>query len=336
MQFANPSFLWLFFIFVPLIVWYVLKQRNERPTMALSTLRGLDKCRPTWRVYMRHSLFVLRLLTVGCLIIILARPLLPDDQRTTRSVTSVDGTDIVIALDISASMLARDLDPDRLLAAKKVAKKFIDGRSGDNIGLVIFAGESLTAIPLTTDREALKNYIDNIDIDVNKSPLGDGTSIGDGIGTAINAIKSGIAKSKSIILITDGSNNTGLLTPRDAGMLAKQKGIKVYTIGVGTIGMADYPAIDEFGRKTFVKQKVVIEEDVLKDISKETSAKYFRATDSQVLSDIFSVIDRLEKTHMDVENFTHEEDDPGIWPWLALGLFLLELGLRYTIFRTGP
>ena len=282
---------------------------------------------------MRHSLFVLRLATIGCLIVLLARPLLPDDERNSKIKSSTEGTDIVIALDVSTSMLARDFDPDRLEAAKRVATNFVNGRPDDNIGLVVFAGESMTALPLTNDSEALSNYIASVTTDM----LEDGTAIGDGIGTAINAITNGQAKSKSIILLTDGVNNTGLLTPRDAGLLAKENNIKVYTIGIGKKGMADFPAgVDQFGRKTYVKQEVVIDEDILKDIARETQGKYFRATDGQVLEDIFSEIDQLEKTQLNIEYFTHTEDDPGFWPWLALGLFALELILRYTVFRKNP
>lgn len=336
MHFANPSYLWLFLIFVPMIAWYIFKQYRDRPSMSLSSLRPFASVGSSWRVYMRHSLFVLRLATVGCLIIVLARPLLSDDKRMNRSVATINGTDIVIALDISASMLARDLQPNRITAAKAVAMKFVNGRPDDNIGLVIFAGESVTALPLTNDREAVNQYISSLDIDIDNPMLADGTAIGDGIGTAINAISNGKAKSKSIILLTDGSNNTGLLTPRDAGKIAKENDIKIYTIGIGTRGMAEYPAIDQFGRKTTVKQKVVIEEKILQDIAKATHGKYFRATDEKVLADIFNVIDQLETTEMDVENFSHDEDDPGVWPWLALGFFLLEVSLRYTVFRTGP
>lgn len=332
MQFANPAYLWLFLIFIPLIGWYIYKQRRDKPTLSLSTLAPFERVKPSLRVRLRHVLFALRLATIGCLIIVLARPLLPEDKRDSHSKSTTEGTDIVIAIDVSTSMLARDFDPDRLEAAKKVATTFINGRPDDNIGLVVFAGETMTALPLTSDHEAVTNYISSIRTEM----LEDGTAIGDGIGTAINAISNGQAKSKSIIMLTDGVNNTGLLTPRDAGLLAKEKKIKVYTIGIGKRGKADFPAYDQFGRKTFQKMDVVIDEDILKDIAKETEGKYFRATDTQVLADIFAEIDQLEKTTMNVEFFSHTEDDPGVWPWLALAFFLLELILRYTYFRTGP
>lgn len=332
MQFANPSYLWLFLIFIPLIAWYIYKQRRDKPSLSLSTLTAFEGKTPSLRARLRHILFVLRLGAIGCLIIVIARPLLPDDQRQGRTVSNIEGTDIVIALDVSTSMLARDFDPDRLEAAKKVATNFINGRPDDNIGLVVFAGESMTALPLTNDHEALTNYIASVETEM----LEDGTAIGDGIGTAINAISSGQAKSKSIIMLTDGVNNTGLLTPRDAGLLAKENNIKVYTIGIGKRGKAQFPGHDQFGRKTVQLVDVVIDEDILRDIAKETQGKYFRATDSKVLADIFTEIDQLEKTQMNVEYFSHAEDDPGYWPWLALGLFMLEMCLRFTVFRTGP
>ena len=331
MQFANSEYLWLFLIYIPLIAWYVYKQRADHPTMALSSLKPFG-ARKSLRASLRHILFALRLLAIGCLIIVLSRPLLDDSERNNRTETKVEGTDIVLAIDVSTSMLARDFDPDRIEAAKKVAIDFVNGRPNDNIGLVVFAGESMTSLPMTLDHEAVVNYIESINTDM----LEDGTAIGDGIGTAINAISNGRAKSKSIIMLADGSNNTGLLTPRDAGLLAKKNNIKVYTIGIGKRGMADYPAVDMFGRKTYVKQEVVIDEDILKDIASAANAKYFRATDKQSLNNIFAEIDKLEKTEMDVRHFSHNEDDPGIWPWLAALFFLVEITLRYTYFRTGP
>lgn len=332
MQFAHPQYFWLFLIYIPIIAWYIYKRRNNRASLSLSTIQPFAHIKPSLRLRLRPLLFALRLAALGCLIVILARPLLPEDERDSHSRSTTEGTDIVIAMDMSTSMLARDFDPDRLEAAKRVATKFVNGRPDDNIGLVVFAGESMTALPLTNDHEAIVNYIASIQTEM----LEDGTAIGDGIGTAINAIANGEAKSKSIIMLTDGVNNTGLLTPRDAGLLAKEKNIKVYTIGIGKRGKADFPAIDQFGRRTFQKIDVVIDEDILRDIARETQGKYFRATDSKVLADIFSEIDQLEKTQMNVEYFSHAEDDPGFWPWLAFGLILLELCLRYTIFRVGP
>lgn len=277
---------------------------------------------------MRHVLFGLRLATIGCLIVILARPQLKDNWRT----TSTEGTDIVLAIDVSSSMLARDFKPDRMGAAKSVAAKFIQGRESDNIGLVIFAGESLTGVPMTVDRALLLNYIEGIHMEM----LEDGTAIGDGIATSLNRLKEGKAKSKSIILLTDGSNNTGVVAPVTASEVAKELGVRIYTIGVGTNGNAPYPTRNMFGKIEFVPQPVVIDEATLKTIASNTGGKYFRATDNKTLEAIFAEIDALEKTQMDVRHFSHTEDDYALWAWLALGLFALELLLRYAIVRQIP
>ena len=262
------------------------------------------------------------------MIIVLARPQTYDHWRT----SSVEGTDIVIAMDISSSMLARDFKPDRLEAAKQVAIKFINGRENDNMGLVIFAGESLTGVPLTSDRGTLINYVQAL----KHSMLQDGTAIGDGLATSINRIKDGKAKSKSIILLTDGSNNTGVVAPMTAAEIAKDLGIKVYTIGVGTNGMADYPVIDYFGRLTYQPMQVVIDENTLTQIADLTGGKYFRATNNKVLSNIFDEIDQLEKTSFDVKQFSHTEDNYMPWALLALALLVVRLILRHTIFRRIP
>ena len=329
MQFANPQYFWLFTLFVPLILWYVLKKRRSNPTLGMSTLQAFaGKGMPT-RAWLRHLLFALRLAAIGCLIVILARPQKKDSWQT----TNTEGTDIVLALDVSASMMARDLKPDRMEAAKEVAAKFVNGREDDNIGIVIFGGESLTGLPMTIDRGALTDYISGLKAGM----LADGTAIGDGIATAINRIVSGKAKSKSIILITDGTNNTGLLTPAHAAEIAKENMVKIYTVGIGTNGMAEAPSyIDQFGRLHYEKQKVVIDEKTLKEVADETGGKYFRATDNKSLSEIFSEIDKLEKTKMDVRKFSHTEDNFMPWAWLLLGFVLTELLLRYTVFRRLP
>jgi Ca-activated chloride channel family protein len=328
MQLANPQYLWLFLIFVPLIAWYIIKQRNSRPTLGISTLQPFATQRMPLRAVLRHILFVLRLCAIGCLIIILARPQLKDSWQK----SSTEGTDIVLAIDVSGSMLTRDLKPNRLEAAKDVATKFIEGRPDDNLGVVIFAGESLTGLPMTIDHAAVINYIQSLKLGM----LEDGTAIGDGIATSLNRIIEGKAKSKSIILLTDGSNNTGLVAPISASEIAKNEKVKIYTIGIGTNGMADSPSYDEFGRIVYTKQPVVIDEATLKTIASNTGGKYFRATSNKVLSDIFHEIDQLEKTKMDVSHFSHTEDDYMPWAWLLFALVGLELVLRYTVFRTMP
>ncbi len=329
MQLAHPGLLWLFLIYIPLVAWYIFRHRDAYPSLGMSTVSGpFAKMGRPLRQYGLHALFVLRMAALGCVIIVLARPQSSDAWSTSKT----EGTDMVIALDISSSMLARDFKPDRLEAAKKIASKFINGRENDNMGLVVFAGEAFTGVPMTTDRATLMNYVEAL----NREMLEDGTAIGDGLATSINRIKDGKAKSKSIVLLTDVSNNTGIVSPLMAAEIALKEGIKVYTIGIGTNGTAPYPQINMFGRIEFVPQPVVIDETTLKQISSITGGKYFRATGNKVLSEIFAEIDRLETSEIDVRHFSHTEDCYLPWALAALGLFLLELVLRQTWLRTVP
>ena len=328
MQLAYPQYLWLFLLYIPLIIWYIKRNSLTNPTLQFSTISPLKKLPKSYKEYLRHFLFILRLCAIGCLIIVLARPQIKDHWRS----SSVDGTDIVISMDISSSMLAKDYKPNRLEAAKDVASKFVAKRESDNMGLVIFAAEGFTGVPMTTDRSILISYINGLELGL----LEDGTAIGDGLSMAINRIKTGKAKSKSIILLTDGSNNTGIVAPITAAEIAKKHNIKVYTIGVGSNGEALYPTSNTFGQITYSYQKVVIDEPTLKEIANITGGKYFRATNNNVLDDVFSEIDKLEKTKIDIKNFTHTEDNYMLWAWLALGFFLLEIILRHTILRIIP
>ena len=328
MLFANPHFLWLFLLFIPLIGWYVWKRRNLHASIGVSTAKPFAGIGRPFKEYLLHFTYILELAALGCIIIVIARPQTRDSWNT----STVEGTDIVMAIDISTSMLARDFKPDRLEAAKDVASKFVAGRDGDNIGVVTFAAESFTNLPMTTDRSVIVNYIS----DIKMGMLQDGTAIGDGLATAINRIKEGKAKSKSIILLTDGSNNTGVVAPLTSAEIARQLGIKVYTIGVGTNGTAPYPQENMFGRIEYVNLPVVIDETTLKNIASTTGGKYFRATGNNVLSDIFSEIDQLEKTKMDLRNFSSTEDDYLPWAIAALSLFGVALLIRYTVLRTIP
>ncbi len=325
---AHPGVLWLFLLYVPMIAWYVWKHRSAHAALEVSTVRPFVRLKRPVKQYMQHLLFALRLLAIGCLIVVLARPQTRDAWQKSRT----EGTDMVLALDISSSMLARDFKPDRLEAAKKIASRFINGRESDNMGLVVFAGEAFTGVPMTTDRAALTNYVTAL----SREMLEDGTAIGDGLATSINRIKDGKAKSKSIILLTDGSNNTGIVAPLTAAEIAHKMGIKVYTIGVGTNGTAPYPQVNMFGRIEYVPTPVVIDEETLKQIASITGGKYFRATNNKVLSEIFDEIDKLEKTELDVRNFSHTEDNYMPWALAALALFLLEIVLRHTWLRTIP
>ena len=329
MIFANPSYFWLFLIFIPLIVWYVMKQKNATPSMLISTTKAFDKVGTSWKVWLRHFMFVLRLAAIGCVIVILARPQTRDRWQTEET----EGTDIVLALDVSTSMLARDFRPDRFEAAKEVASKFIAGRETDNIGIVIFSGESFTLVPMTSDKAVLLNYVQ----DIKMGMLEDGTAIGDGLATAINRIKGGKAKSKSIILLTDGSNNTGIVAPLTAAEIARRMGVKVYTIGVGTNGEAECPiGRNIYGKVEYQLMPVVIDEVTLKKIANTTGGAYFRATDKSTLNDIFNEIDKLEKTKMDVKQFSHTEDNYLPWALALLALVIVELLARNTILRNIP
>lgn len=328
MHLAHPSYLWFLLLLIPYIGWYIWKRNRNYATLQISTISPYASIGRPLRAWLLHGLFLLRIAAIALLVIILARPQTYDKWSTSRT----EGTDIILALDISTSMLARDFKPDRFEAAKDVAAKFVSGRENDNIGVVIFAGESFTAVPMTTDRSLLINYIN----DIRMGMLQDATAIGDGLATSINRIKEGKAKSKSIILLTDGSNNTGNVAPLTAAEIAKKYGIKVYTIGVGRNGMAPFPQENAFGRIEYVNMPVVIDEATLQSIANMTGGKYYRATDNNVLSQIFEEIDSLEKTTLDVRNYSHTEDDYMLWAWLVFGLLMAELIARNTFLRTIP
>lgn len=329
MEFAKPELLWLFLIYIPLIIWYIKKHRHAESSVQISSLDAFDKMPVSYKVYLRHFMFIVKLLAIACLIIILCRPQTHDSWESSKT----EGTDIIIAMDVSTSMLARDFNPDRFEAAKDVAAQFVSGRESDNIGIVIFAGESFTLVPMTTDQAVLINYIKEIKMGM----LQDGTAIGDGLATSINRIRNGKAKSKSIILLTDGSNNTGVVAPLTAADIAKQFGIKVYTIGVGTMGTALYPiGINFYGKVEYQRLPVVIDETTLKAISERTGGKYFRATSETVLKDIFSEIDKLEKTELDVRKFNQTEDDYMVWALILLALVVIDITVRHTLLRNIP
>lgn len=329
MNLSHPALLWLFLLYIPLIAWYVYSQRTSAPSMRLSSTMPFDSLPTSWKAHMRHVMFGLKLAMLGCLIIILCRPQSHDSWET----SDVEGTDIVVALDVSTSMLAKDFKPNRLDAAKEVATQFVTGRDHDNIGLVVFAAESFTQVPMTMDNAMLVNAIQQVKIGM----LEDGTAIGDGIATAINRIKDGKAKSKSIILLTDGSNNTGVVAPLTAAQVAQQYGIKIYTIGVGSNGSAPYPvAIDYAGNVQYQTLPVVIDEATLQRIAQATGAKYFRATSKGVLKSVFDEIDRLEKTHLDVQRFTHTEDNYMPWALALMALLVVYLVMEYTVMRRIP
>ncbi len=325
MMLRNPGMLWLLLILVPIIAWYVWKHRNANPSLGVSSLRSLQKLPVSWKVPMMHVCFALQCVAIAAMIVALARP----QTHNARSNSRIMGTDIVLAIDISGSMGAKDFSPNRFEAAKEVASKFVSNRTNDNMGLVTFAGESLSLMPLTTDRPALVNAISNIQM----GDLNDGTAIGDGLASSINRIASGTAKSKSIILLTDGTNNAGDVPPATAAQIARQKGIKVYTIGVGTNQKIEIT--DPYGFST-TQMEAKIDEQSLKSIAHTTGGKYFRATDEKMLKQIFDEIDSLEKTAIDVDRFTQTEENFMLWLWIAGGAFALSLLLRYTLLRRIP
>ncbi len=325
MTFHSPGMLWLLIVLVPVIGWYIWKHRNADPTLGVSTLIPMNRIPGSWKVWVMHFAFALQCVAIAALIVALARPQTHDARSNSR----IMGTDIVLALDISGSMGAKDFKPNRFEAAKEVATKFVNQRSNDNMGLVTFAGESLSLMPLTTDRAALVNAIANIQM----GDLNDGTAIGDGLASSINRITSGTAKSKSIILLTDGTNNAGDVPPATAAQIARQKGIKVYTIGVGTNQKIEIT--DPYGFSS-TQMEAKIDEASLKSIARQTGGKFFRATDERMLKKVFEEIDSLEKTAIDVDRFTLTEENFMPWVWIAFGAFTLSLLLRYTVLRRIP
>ncbi len=327
LTFANSGFLFLLLLLIPLVVWYVLKHNIIKPSIRVSASEHISQLGNTWKVKMRHSTFVLRVLALVFLILVLARP---QSINNLHSETS-EGIDIVMALDLSSSMLARDFRPDRLEAAKDVAIEFISGRPSDRIGLTVFSAESFTQCPLTIDHAVLINMLK----DLKSGMLEDGTAIGLGLATAISRLKESEAKSKVIILLTDGVNNRGSIAPVTAAEIAKTFGIRVYTVGVGTRGTAPYPVETPFGIQ-FQDMKVEIDEAMLTDIAKLTDGKYFRATNNEKLRNIYKEIDKLEKSKIEVSEYTKRKEEY-LWFALIAAFFLaIELLFRFTILRTLP
>lgn len=325
MKFLHPGLLFLLLLLIPLTGWYVWKWRNSSPYIGISTISPFAKIGTSWKVGLMHFCFALQLVALAAVIVALARPQTYDSESSSK----VEGTDIVLCLDISSSMLATDLKPTRFQAAKEVAQKFVNQRPDDNIGLVVFSGESLSLMPLTGDKAAIINAVSNVE----PGALNDGTAIGDGLSSAINRLVSGKAKSKSIILLTDGTNNAGDVAPATAAQIAKQKGIKIYTIGVGTNGTIKIT--DPYGFSS-TTMETKIDEKALKEIADLTKGKYFRATDSRMLSDIFEEIDSLEKTTLDVNKFSYTQENFMPWLFLALCALSLRMLIRYTILRRIP
>lgn len=326
-EFAYPEYFWLLVLLVPMILWYVFQEKKSHAGLQFSSLRAFRGIRHAGRVWFRHVLFVLKVLAIVFLVIALARPQSSNSWETYTS----EGIDIVLGVDISTSMLARDFTPDRLEAAKEVATKFILERPQDRIGVVVFAGESFTQCPLTTDQAVLVNLLR----EVKSGMIEDGTAIGLGLANAVNRLKDSPAKSRVVILLTDGVNNRGAIAPVTASELAKTYGIRVYTIGVGTYGEAPYPVQTPFGVQ-LQNMRVEIDEDVLKQMAEITGGQYFRATDNTKLEQIYREIDQLEKSKMEVKHFSKKQEKYFWFGLIGMLLLVTEALLRYTLLRKIP
>lgn len=328
-KFANPDLLWLLSVLPLMVAYYIYRTRQGGAAVTISSTDQLEGASTrTAFFYLRHVPFLLRLAAVAMIIVAVARPQTVENLSN----TNTEGIDIVVALDISGSMLARDFKPDRFNAAKEISGKFIIERPTDRIGLVVFAGEAFTQSPLTTDHVSLVNLLHGVQM----GTIADGTAIGNGLATAVNRLKESDAKSKVIVLLTDGVNNSGQIDPMGAAEIAKEFGIRVYTIGVGTEGFAPFPAYDAWGNIVFQNAKVEIDEPLMRQIADMTGGRYFRATDNTKLAEIYAEINKLEKTRVEVENFTKYGEAFHPFLILALILVLLEMGCRYFVFKQIP
>ena len=320
--FVHPWVL-LGLVAVPLmILWWIWRYRKQDAAVQHSNIAVFDGVERSMRVRLRWLPYALRVVAVAAMVVALARP----QSSLSRQEMTVEGIDIVMAMDISGSMLAEDFRPNRLEAAKKVAADFIEGRKNDRMGLVVFAGQAFTQVPLTVDHHVLLQQLG----DVKSGVVRDGTALGDGLATAINRIKDSEAKSKVIILLTDGVNNQGSVDPMSAAEIAKLYGIRLYTIGVGSLGKAPYPIRDQMGRVHYQNIDVEIDEPLMRQMAEATDdGRYFRATNKQALQEIFSQIDKMEKSKIDVTQYAQTKDEQAPWLWLAFLALALELLLRW-------
>ena len=327
MEFESPKYLFLLLLLIPLVFWYFFKLRKTQATFKVSSTYAFRGKSKSTKVYLRHLPFLLRTIAIALVIIVLARPQLVNSWETSQS----EGIDIVLALDVSGSMLAQDFKPDRLEAAKKVSSEFVADREKDNIGLVIFAGESFTQCPLTTDHGVLLSLLH----EVKYGMIEDGTAIGLGLANSVNRLKDSKSQSRVVILLTDGSNNRGQIAPLTAAELAKSYGIRVYTIGVGSQGMAPTPVQTPYGER-IQNMPVDIDEKTLTEIAGITGGKYYRAENNQKLAEIYSEIDSMEKYLISVNRVTRKQELYLSFAFMALGLVFVELLLRRTLLRSIP
>lgn len=329
MEFASPKILWFLLLLVPLAAYYIYRCRQGGAAVTVSTTDTVKRAPKTFRYYLRHIPFVLRCAALSLIVVAIARPQSAEHYTN----TTTEGIDIVLAVDVSTSMLAKDFTPDRLSVAKEVASEFISDRTGDRIGLVVFAGESFTQSPLTTDQSSLQTMLGRITSGI----IEDGTAIGNGLATSINRLRESDAKSKVVILLTDGVNNRGEISPLTAAKIAKDMGIKVYTIGIGRRGTAPYPLFDNQGREVdVVNMKVEIDEKILRDIASQTGGEYFRATDKQTLEAVYDRINQLEKSRVEVENRTTLHEVFLLFVLWALAALLLEFIINRIVLKRIP
>ena len=328
MEFANKEYLFLLLLLIPYILWYLLYRKKSEPTMRMSDTFAFRYAPKSWKVRLMPLQMLLRILAFTMIVVVLARP----QTRNSWKNKTVEGIDIMLAMDVSTSMLAEDLKPNRLEAAKQVAAEFIAGRPDDNIGLTIFAGESFTQCPMTTDHASLLNLLQNVRTDIaQRGLIEDGTAIGMGLANSVSRLKDSKAKSRVVILLTDGSNNRGDISPMTAAEIAKSLGIRVYTIGVGSNKVAPYPMPVAGG-----VQYVEIDNETLRGIANATDGDFYRATNAKELHQIYKEIDQLEKSKLNVKQFSKKYDVYQPFALVAVLALLLELLLRITIFRRIP
>lgn len=332
MEFANKEYFFLLILIIPYLIWYLLYKKKSEPAMRVSDTFAYMYAGKSWKVIIMPILPVLHILMFILLVVILARP---QTQNSWKNET-VEGIDIMLAMDVSTSMLAEDLKPNRIEAAKSVAAEFVAGRPNDNIGLSIFAGEAFTQCPMTVDHVSLLNMIQNVRTDIAaRGLIQDGTAIGMGLANALSRLKDSKAKSKIVILLTDGTNNQGDISPLTAAEIAKSLGIRVYTVGVGTNGVAPYP-MPVAGGVQYVNIPVEIDTETLKEIAKATDGDFYRATNTAELHNIYKEIDKLEKSRLNVKKYSKRYDVYQPLALVAVILLLLEILLRITIFRRIP
>ena len=332
MEFANKEYLLLLLLIIPYLIWYVMYRKKTEPTMRMSDTFAFRYAPRSWKVTLMPLSMLLRILAFTMTVLVLARP----QTQNSWSNKSVEGIDIMLAMDVSTSMLAEDLKPNRIEAAKQVASEFIAGRPNDNIGLSIFAGEAFTQCPMTTDNASLLNLLQNVRTDIAaRGLIEDGTAVGMGLANAVSRLKESKAKSKVVILLTDGSNNRGDISPMTAAEIARSLGIRVYTIGVGTNNVAPYP-MPVAGGVQYVNIPVEIDTKTLSEIAVATEGDFYRATNTKELRNIYKEIDQLEKSKLNVKTFSKRYEAYQPFALVAVIALLLEILLRITVFRRIP